>query len=186
MRHPKKCKTFEVFDKCKFDKCSYLHVNSENNNKMYDLENEVKKLKLEVNNILKNAKEETTKKVETLEQDVKELKEDVKMLAKNINNTELVLQLMDKDTETWKNAVGYEKYTMKCTMCKYRCEQAITMKKHRNTKHDQVCYKCNESNEELHGNDALAVHISKEHEKDHSDKLEYSGLGEFHSEILAS
>ena len=38
---------------------------------MYVLENEVKKLKLEVNNILKNAKEETTKKVETLEHDVK-------------------------------------------------------------------------------------------------------------------
>ena len=83
---------------------------------MYVLENEVKKVKLEVNNILKNAKEEKTKNVETLEHDVKELEHDVKMLAKSIKNTELVLQLMDKDTETWKNYTGYEKDTMKCTM----------------------------------------------------------------------
>ena len=121
--------------------------------------------------------------METLEHNVKELKEDVKMLAKNINNIELVLQLMDKDTETWKEDVGYEKDTMKCTMCKYRCEKAITMKKHMNTKHDQVSYKCNEYSEEFHSNDALAVHMSKEHEKDHSDKLEYSGLGKQASHV---
>ena len=66
---------------------------------------------------------------------------------------------------------------MKCTMCKYICEKAITIKKCMNTKHDQVSYKCYECNEEFHRNYALAVHISKEHEKDHSDKLEYSGLG---------
>ena len=91
------------------------------------------------------------------------------MLAKNIYNTELILLLMDKDNETWKNDVGYEKDAMKCTMCKYRWEKAINMKKHMNTKHDQVSYKCNECNEEFHSNDALAVHMSKEHEKDHSD-----------------
>ena len=66
---------------------------------------------------------------------------------------------------------------MKCTICKYGCEKAITMKKHMNTKHDQASYKCNEFNEEFQSNDALAVHISKEHEKDHSDKQEYSVLG---------
>ena len=151
MRHPKKCKTFEVFGNCKFDQCAYLHVDNETNKKMYVLENEVKKLKLEVNNILKNAKEEKTKNVETLEHDVKELKHDVKMLAKSIKNTELVLQLMDKDTDTLKNYIVYEKGTMKCTVCKYRCKKAITMKKHMNTKH--------ECNEEFQSSDALAVHV---------------------------
>ena len=29
MCQQKKCKTFEVFGKCKFDKCAYLHVKKE-------------------------------------------------------------------------------------------------------------------------------------------------------------
>ena len=61
MCHPKKCKTFEVFSKCKFDKCVYLHVENETNNKVYVLESEVKELKLELSTILMNAKEENIK-----------------------------------------------------------------------------------------------------------------------------
>ena len=33
MRHPKICKIFEVFGKCKFDNCAYLQVDNTDNNK---------------------------------------------------------------------------------------------------------------------------------------------------------
>ena len=78
--------------------------------------------------------------METPENDVKELKDDMRMLAKNSKNTELVLQRMEKDTETVKNGAGYEKDTLKCTMCEYRCKKEITLTKHFNTKHDNVSF----------------------------------------------
>ena len=71
MRHPKKCKIFEIFGRCQFDNCAYLHVDNETKNKISALETEVNNLKLEVSSILTNVKEDNTKKIDTLRHDVK-------------------------------------------------------------------------------------------------------------------
>ena len=143
MRHPKKCKTFELFGKCNSENCAYIHVKYETDDKFQVLENVVMELKLELRQIAENGKEENTKKLETLENDVKELKDDVKMLANSIKNTERMMhQLIEKDKDTVKNQTEIEKEFLKCTLCEYKCEKATTLKKHVNTKHGEVYFKC--------------------------------------------
>ena len=86
--------------KINFFACTYLHVDNRTKNKINALETEVKNLKLEVNSILPNVKEDNTKKIDTLQHYLKELNDEVKGLAKSIKNTELVLQLIEKDIQT--------------------------------------------------------------------------------------
>ena len=73
MRHPKRCKIFEVCGKCKFDNCGYLYENK-TDYKVVALENKVKELKLELRHISDLVKERNTRQIEQLENGVNVLK----------------------------------------------------------------------------------------------------------------
>ena len=125
MRHPKSkiCKMFEVFGKCKFDNCAYLHVDNTDNNKVEVLENEVMELKLELRQISKKVKDGNTNKLEGLENHVKLLQDEVKMLADNLKKTHLIIQLMEKDKVTSEDLAGGDKDVLRCTLCEYECKK---------------------------------------------------------------
>ena len=73
MRHPKRCKIFEVCGKCKFDNCAYLYENK-TDYKVVALENKVKELKLGFRHISDLVKERNTRQIEQLENGVNGLK----------------------------------------------------------------------------------------------------------------
>ena len=54
MRHPKKCKSFDAYGKCKFTDCAYLHVKDGEHSKVESLEKDVKELKEEVLKLIEN------------------------------------------------------------------------------------------------------------------------------------
>ena len=45
-------------------------------------------------------------------------------------------------------------------MCEYICEKAVTLKKHMNTKHVGVSYKCNKCYKEFQSMNVLEFHMS--------------------------
>ena len=177
-RHPKKCKNFDVFGKCKFTNCAYIHVDDGINNRVDCLEKYVKDLKEQIEQLNNDKNYRGSQKIDALEREVLELKDNVKKLTINLQATKLqIQQLEDKvQTDVIKNNVTKENSKLDtrdnwlfCEMCDYKCKKNVTLRKHKNTRHNEANYNCNNCSKTYPSKDMLEEHMKSglrnEHEQ---------------------
>ena len=152
-RHPKPCKYFTRYNKCKFDKCAYLHVKEGNIIKIEDLEKQVSALTQEMVELKKTNHEMVIEhsnniavileRLKILEQGQKEHTErytswkerpveqtadmDIKKDAAE-NKTETINTSFDTN-----NTIPKEDFN--CDQCNFKSNTIISLNKHTNTKH---------------------------------------------------
>ena len=139
LRHPKMCRTFAAFGKCKFSKCAYLH-----------------------------SKEGTNLKIEILENEVGELKQKVEQLIESNHHMKLEIENISKEREKKcedeleREMSKTKKEGIKCKQCDYKCERENTLKKHINTKHGEI-HKCKECGKNFNEKDLRDLHELIDH-----------------------
>ena len=113
-RHPKQCKFYMLYGRCKFaDNCSYLHVPTRNTIENA-LSQEIESLKVEVK-LLKSENIEMKSKLsrlDTIEQDIRCLKED------GIGKSD-----------------SFSEKKHACDVCDYKANTATVLKRHKTMKH---------------------------------------------------
>ena len=136
MRHPKKCKTFDVYGKCKFSDCAYLHVKEVENSKVHALEIEVNELKQEVQKLIQNKNNRNNLKIEILEKELIVLNYEVNQLNINAKKTK---EILDELTKTAANDDKIKKVAedrwYQCKFCINKYKKEVTLNKHIHTKH---------------------------------------------------
>ena len=184
-RHPKKCKNFDVFGKCKFTNCDYVHSDDEVNHKVKLLEKCVIELKTEVVQLIKVEDDNRNQKITDLEKEIEVLKDTVKNTANDLKTTQLLIkQMNDKNyTEQLVNERADSNSTieaskletkekrLKCKVCDYKCKKQVTLRKHTNTKHSKIKYNCDKCLKTFTRNVELEDHMQREHCKDLETKM---------------
>ena len=99
-RHSKKCNNFNVYGKCKFTNCAYIHSEDEVNHKVEALKKCVKELKEEILQLIKKENNTHNQNIEELENQVIDLKDSVKKLASELKTTQLLIKQLDEKGDT--------------------------------------------------------------------------------------
>ena len=86
LRHPKRCKFFDINSKCKFENCAYAHIKNDKEIKIDGLKNRCDKLELDITN-LRNSKDLLGKGIMRLKREVK----DVTVLC---NSTQSIIEIV--------------------------------------------------------------------------------------------
>ena len=84
MRHPKRCKYFEINNRCKFENCAYAHNKDENQAKIEALETKCSKLENEVKD-LKEEQEKFNPRIDLMGKGLMKLKREVERLTSLCN-----------------------------------------------------------------------------------------------------
>ena len=151
LRHPRVCKFFSNFGRCKFsDSCAYLHNFDKNvDDKISELESEIQKIKTKIKevetiqlrlesletrlNIIENASvkmSEKTKptgneiKMEEFELKLSQLDENFYVLVKSVDDLEKTSNLLRYNLET----CGEQAQKFKCSICVQAFQNEVSMR----------------------------------------------------------
>jgi hypothetical protein len=155
---------FSQFNNCKFDRCAYAHDQYvKNKSNIDELNNEIIELKKSVEKLSESCPNEA--KIKTLEEEVKVLKLEIKRLFAftrksskqdreildektceeipdviiyDITNNKIHEEIPDvkSSEEKSESSKPSDKMKFNCDMCGANFKKEITLKKHKNTKHD--------------------------------------------------
>ena len=165
-RHPKECRQFKIKRYCTYnEKCAYKHTDITNQTYEDDRiklvlevmkkhENTINIVVEEILNIKsKIVKDELESTVRILSQEIRLLQVENKSMIYRLSQLEEEPEAKDESEEESddddsseddfdiKQALSHKNkqaVPFKCNMCDYKCENAITLSKHKNTKHNMT------------------------------------------------
>ena len=174
MRHPKRCKYFEINNRCKFENCAYAHNKDENQAKIEASETKCSKLENEVKD-LKEEQEKFNPRIDLMGKGLMKLKREVERLTSLSNGMNSTIE-----TVINKNEMGE----------KNKSTNVIEEKKKINSKDKNIpqnkkksgvqsekeiqtnMYKCNECEYVCEKETGLECHILKNHETENDLKCD--------------
>ena len=130
-RHPRVCKNYKIQGKCRFkEDCAYQDVQKAH----------------EENLLVVQILASHFKEVAELKQELNELTIKVYEMENQINTQNIYVNAVEVCNETDKtttkeshtNQEKILKIQQQCDVCKFQCENEITLKKHKNTKHPNM------------------------------------------------
>ena len=177
-RHPKTCKWYWEYGRCKFNPCAFKHIENINSEENVKLESEKIMLKLRnVETALKALEEEESETKKTINQ-LLEMDKKIKSMEDELINQNTVINNLVKKIDNMeetlkKKEISCEKTAdkIKCTLCKFDTVSENGLKIHMKRKHTEksasefprLCDLCDAKFE--NSNDL------KTHMKSHSYKL---------------
>lgn len=153
-RHPKACRYYRDFGRCKFNPCAFLHIETENTI-LENLKKESEAIKSKLDDVDKaleilNAKEvELTASIEKCHHNETKLvamEEKVEKLeAKIVDNENLIQKLLEKFEKVTEN-VEVEESLFKCDQCDYETKSEKGLNIHKKRKHTikTICDICDQ------------------------------------------
>ena len=141
-RHPQECKYFRNNNYCKFGvDCSFSHSETFKKDEFEIVIEEVKNLKVEVDNLKRTFQILLAKKpeAELLMKEIKSLKDDIEIIQiDNFKISEKIIQVEEEFTDSEEDLEEVIEAEHKCEKCNFMCVGDVTMKKHLNTKHGSL------------------------------------------------
>ena len=192
MRHPKRCKFFDMNKKCKFENCAYDHSKDENKVKIEHLEAKCNALETEVT-YLKEEQEKVNPRIDLMGRGVMKLKREVERLTlicngmiytKEITNNENKSPVLDKEKKNTKpkhkvhqkqqskeenesvqeSRKGMNRDVYNCNKCDEAFEKETYLNSHMQKKHDaENDFKCDECGFRCEGLVTLRKHVNTKH-----------------------
>ena len=96
MRYPKRCKFFDMNNKCRFENCAYSHSKDENEEKIDKLETKCSALETEVK-YLKEEQENINPRIDLMGKGIMKLKKEVERLTSMCNGMNSTTEIMRKE-----------------------------------------------------------------------------------------
>ena len=172
LRHPKRCKFFDMNSKCKFENCAYAHIKDDKEIKIESLEKKCDKLELDITN-LNNSKDLLGKGIMRLKREV----EDVTVLCNSMkSNIEMLINEKKVDEQRTSPEIVNKNKKVKVKYKVLKTKSAKVIKKFKETnkeesfmdKHMEINpslpFKCSNCCELFEKKSCLNSHMVKQHE----------------------
>ena len=172
LRHPKRCKFFDMNSKCKFENCAYAHLKDHKEVKIESLENKCDKLELDITN-LKNSKD-------LLGKGIMKLKREVEVVTSHCNSMKSTIEMLinekkaDEKRKSPEEVNKNKKVKAKYKVLKIKPKKVKKQSKETNQEepymdkpmenNQSLTYKCSKCDEMFEKKSCLDSHMFKHHE----------------------